>query len=240
MKKAMHILLYIVGGVVVLFLLLAFIGSRISSKSQYKKVNGQVFFYSYPLSGADPTTFEVISEELQLAKDKTYVFSENEVIKGADASTFILLADPWNNKTHYSTYAKDKNFVFFYNGISASRGAEEVHKIESVDPISFTVLLTKSVFPSIDWQAFLVYAKDSKHVYSEDSIVEEADSATFEILTTSDGKPSLYGADERHVFDLTDGKVMDADRETFKVLSEKKAKDKNREYSAPPSWHYNE
>ncbi len=111
------------------------------------------------LQGADPTTFMLLPNQNQYAKDARHVwFSCNEIV-GADAPSFAVMPQNKNVSTAWSTlYATDTQAVYFQGSV-----------IPDADPESYTLLSD-------------VYEKDKNHVWSGSNIISGADPASFRVL----------------------------------------------------------
>jgi hypothetical protein len=94
---------------------------EVLENGKYAKDKNKVYYQRYPLPGADPSTFTIISKGEDYAKDKNKVFYQGTVIPGADPNTYHLLKG-----THY---AKDKDQVYIYSS-----------PIISADPQTFTAI----------------------------------------------------------------------------------------------------
>lgn len=84
----------------------------LNSCGSYEIENNQWAWVSYDegvgkrvryVKGADFTTFEVLKENSEYAKDKNHVYLKTSIIKGADPNSFKPLK---------KGYSKDKNFVY--------------------------------------------------------------------------------------------------------------------------------
>lgn len=95
---------------------LVVIGS--SSQYTYLKDSRTVFVYGNPIQGADPATFEIITDSF--SRDATHIFYFDEIIPEADSATFVVIESP---------YARDSNAVFWMKNI-----------ITGADPATFQVL----------------------------------------------------------------------------------------------------
>lgn len=125
----------------------------------YSKDKNYVYKQGSIVEGADPSTFDIITEHVpdsnllgfsvSYARDKDSVFYNTKRIDGADPNTLEPLA--WK-------YSRDKNNVF-----------KEHQIIDGADRDSFDVL-------------FNYWAKDKNRVYCFNGIVEGADSDTFEMI----------------------------------------------------------
>ena len=96
-------------------------------------------------------------------------------LKGIDIDTFKILFDnPENPTSPTSSYALDKNNVYFVtSGDLSTDGGQKKKKIN----------LNDVIVPGADPKTFSMvgvnYAKDKNHVYCDRSIIKEADAETF-------------------------------------------------------------
>ena len=181
----------------------------------YQKVNGR---WSYVIwdegngrrsldLNVDQASFTKLGHK-DYAKDKDAVFYQNDPIPGADPATFELLRDP--------IYARD-----------ASRAYVMGHPIDGADPRTFAVLESP-------------YSKDARSIYCGTRRMDVADTGKFKVLKGSsmwqhpddlslpvtgfgwacDGTSHFYGME----------KVEGADYESFRVIDETNAADKNRTF----------
>ncbi|OGC93649.1 hypothetical protein A2389_03295 [Candidatus Adlerbacteria bacterium RIFOXYB1_FULL_48_10] len=101
------------------------------------------------IKGVDAGTFTVIGD--YWAKDKDRVYSDGNVIVGADPATFELI------DVEYEYYGRDATQVFTYDGVI--KGAEP----ETFVPLQYG------------------YAKDAKNVYYNMELMSDADVSTFTV-----------------------------------------------------------
>ena len=102
------------------------------------------------------------------AKDKNFVYYQNQIIPEADPLTFVVPED----KTYFYTYGKDKNFVF-----------SGIRKVLNIDPDGFEVIDRN-------------YTRNKKFLYWNEELVKDADPATFEEIYY-DGRYS-YAKDKNY------------------------------------------
>ena len=181
----------------------------------YQKVNGKWSYVVWDEGNgrralelkADQASFTKLGHK-DYARDKDSVFYHTEPIPHADPTTFELLGDP--------IYSRDASHAYLMG-----------HLIDGADPKTFAVLEAP-------------YSKDADHVYCGTRRIEGADVARFKVLKGSsmwrqgddlstpitgfgwacDGTSHYYGLDQ----------VTDADYESFRVIDETTAADKNRTF----------
>lgn len=141
-------------------------------------------------------------------KDKTAVYIINgsvvTEVQSADPATFVALADPTYGSA--STYAKDKNAVYFLEG--GYNPDLTATAISGIDPNTFEVLkrCAYSAEPSGPYGAEY-NAIDTTHVLAGKNVVPGADPSTFKIVgeippTTEymDSVATVYAVDKNHVY----------------------------------------
>lgn len=123
--------------------------------------------------------------------------------KIAHPASFEALDDgmPHDRIFPYS-YGRDEEFVYFFTGSTDTKHAIRLKACHN--PQTFSVLLGQ-------------FAKDDRHVYSQDQILKKANPATFEVLK------NYYARDDKHVFFAN--RIIEADVKTFIVLEDGYAKD---------------
>lgn len=165
--------------------------------SLYEIKDDAVYCYKELLEGADPVTFEALSDGY--AKDVDTVFLDCLTINGADPETFELIG---------KDYGRDKDNVYFWDAV-----------IKDADPATFIIL--EGPEPG-RWGTGADrregYGKDHVSIYFGDSLLEGADVATFESLGS-------YAKDKDRAY-FADRRITGADSATFELISSYYAKDK--------------
>lgn len=142
------------------------------------------------------------------------------LIKGVSTSTFIFLNGP---------YAKDANHVYY---LDHDYENTKIDILPDADPKTFVMIGTCQAVET----ASATYAKDSKNVYVQKTIVPEGDAATFTIIdsfSSRDGEMPMvysYAKDKDTIFYNCGNVLKEADYGTFEYLGEGKAQDKNNTY----------
>lgn len=194
---------------------------------------------SYRRLDADPESF--MDLPYRYSKDKNHVYWDDNIIEGADPTTFIVYegekkysknAISFDSRTPGGEYlAEDKNYRYmreikvetkdggdlknlnqFYS-VDGKNVYYQAKKIEEADLISFQALNGK-------------YAKDKNYVYMEGKKNTTADTNSFQVLSEAYAKDKKYVYREYIV-------VEGADPNTFVVFNSpwnRYAKDKNRVY----------
>ena len=151
----------------------------ILDKNGYAKDKLRVYYKGFPVEGADPVSFELITEHY--GRDADHVYYELELVPGADPATFKVFDTQWG---------RDANDIYL-----------QYRPLDACDPSSFVLLKPDwekddqcvyrnlSKVPEADPASFVVlnyyFAKDKNHVYSNDpGIIEGADPETFKVNST--------------------------------------------------------
>ncbi|MDE7204372.1 MAG: DKNYY domain-containing protein [Lachnospiraceae bacterium] len=100
------------------------------------------------------------------------------------------------------SYGRDEEFAYFFTGSTDTKHAVRLKACHN--PKTFSVLSEQ-------------FAKDDKHIYSQDQILKKANPDTFEVLK------NYYARDDKHVFFVN--RMIEADVKTFIVLEDGYAKD---------------
>ena len=72
----------------------------------YFKDNKNVYLMYGKVEGADPDTFELLTDNMGYSKDKNNVYYTFSVVEGADVKTFEIIKEIF-------AYAKDKNNLYY-------------------------------------------------------------------------------------------------------------------------------
>jgi len=139
--------------------------------TRYTITAGSVSYNGTEMANADSSSFELITGLLDLyaikggvayeyARDSTSVYYGGVRIPNADRDTFLPV--PLN-----PAYATDKTYVYFGGQV-----------IPNADPVTFESLW----FPVYEGCALGMYARDARHVFYKDKIVEGADASSFNAL----------------------------------------------------------
>jgi hypothetical protein len=203
------------------------VSSSQQSTQNYSKEGEQVVYLGHVVEGANAATFEVLSRFF--AKDNVHAYYRGIIVEGIDVSSFTPLLTPWGNDTFYS---KDKNSVYIS---SPQSGITKM--LEGAGPATMKVL-AHVIIPCMpekedctdSFPFEQIYAKDANHVYGMfGNVIADADSPSFEIMLAPDGSPSVYARDKDHIF-VSEGVLKTADRNSFVVLNQTDAQDKNNKY----------
>ena len=172
----------------------------------YGKDQFQVYYHGSPVLDPifDASSFTVLSEFY--IKDKQIVYWSDLPIVGVDVESFVALND---------FYGKDKNHVYL-QGIKLENADVNSFQViqnywerkESDDTITFgenwctkdatSVFYYRTPIENADSASFTLltdyYAKDKNHVYFNNQIIKEADPKTFIVIN------AYYTKDHQHVF----------------------------------------
>ncbi len=216
----------------------------------YSRDNNFVYYKTKKVTDADPNTFGVVEDPYpykkikKRTKDKSSIFFLGKKIKNSDSKTFSFTGN-----IAQSSYAKDKNQVYFFNETT-----DKLYLVEGADPSTFSTLFKGNVYmygkdkknifyrekkmPKVDIGSFeilfLLCSKDKNKAYFQEKIIEKADGSTFEEVG------NWYWKDKNNVFyryefkypESIVKKIDEADVETFKAVKDchHVAKDKNYVY----------
>ena len=164
----------------------------------YTKDKNSVYYRGVKLNGVDAISLSVLS--CGYAKDKSKVFTVNyngamNILDAADPDSFRVFEG--------NCYAKDKNFVYYYNGM----------RIEGADHKTFEIIDA--------W-----HTKDLSSVYYMGTRIEGADVKTFEAVKGD------YAKDKNSVY-YKGIRIEGADQGSFEVNNYgTAAKDKNTNYTS--------
>lgn len=173
-----------------------FLSKASAENDGYEIKDGNVYYYQIIVSGADASTFKVLSRDF--AKDINSVYVKGKKSDQFDVATFEIVGGM--NMYGGEGYVKDKNGVYF---------GHRWGKILGADPNSFALL--NPIFPAF-------YSKDNYSVYYcfySSCKKTEIDSATIKFLG------GYYVGDKNGVYCADTGgseKLSDADKNTFKVI----------------------
>jgi len=161
-----------------------------------------VFYKAGRLSNRDPASFRILKK--QVTADKNGAYLKNKKIKNSDGPTFKFLS---------SIYAIDKNHVYYLP-------SNFYHTLQNVDLETFNII-----------EGSRNHAKDRKHVYYNDQILEGSNPNKLRVLN------SYFSMDEKFVF-YESKKLEKVDRSTFQILESGNsenyaAEDKNNYYMYP-------
>ena len=157
------------------------------------------------MTQADAGTFKVINENY--VRDKSKVYLNNKVVPSLNP----------NQINTYGNYIWDQKSVYF--GIRKLAKADTA----TLQPLPLTVAEGTYFAYGPDYSDNS-YMRDKKYVYSHGSVLDKADSKSFERLT------HMYTKDKRHVY-RKDKIVAGVDAASFQVLQDNDYfKDKNHVY----------
>jgi len=209
--------------------------SRGISNYDYFIRERNVYLNGKRIQGADPNTFTHFDNRGYYSKDKSHVYYDTRRLASADAATFKPLA----KDDEARDYWHDKNNAYY-----------KWHLIEGADGSSFTfagynyafdksnVFFEHQLLKDVDRATFQVLknfvARDAKNVYVRDmQATNIKDVDTFQMVTMAE---ESFGRDKDQIYTLryTPPNPLlpfpNADVETFEVIGDYYAKDKNRVY----------
>lgn len=212
----------------------------------YSRFEGRINYSGNEISEADINTFQVlgISDRFPVfAKDKNNVYGKGVKLEGADIDTFEVV----DMGSQTLSYARDKNRMYYYDTIIQDENnvyTTTGEIIEEADTATYVMLnysyakdanyvfrgrdILLEQFDASTFEYLEEHiVKDKNGIYYDEVYVEGSDGSTFEILSGS-----RYAKDKNNVYYISWGiKIIEgADVNTFEVLTDGKAKDKNYEY----------
>ena len=206
----------------------------LDKENGYAKDKNSVYYFGQKVEGANPKTFEVISDG-EYSKDDKNVYASGEIIKGADPKTFREFPE--------TSYSRDKNNLYYYYGEDKFLGKIDENKFEFLDDFiirngneiyfygnklklkdakKFKLIKNTGIMTT---SKIIVYGKNDENVYvvtPDDApgnirIIENADKDTFEVMENN-----RYSKDKNNIYYLGNYgivKLEDVDRVSF-VISE--------------------
>jgi hypothetical protein len=214
--------------------------SQMKDKSVYNywKDSNNVFYSGKQIVWAVSRSFEQLST--LFARDSQNVYFSGEKLDAAD---------PWTIEVFNLTYAKDKNNVFNYEWVIEWIHATSFKRYNDSDYFGDKngVYFTRELFVKVegaDAATFIAlgnwYAKDRNNIYHQESILNNFDLESFQLLTytqwwINDRKP-IYLKDKNNVylsafFEKGAELISLADSESFEILKDwYYAKDRNNIY----------
>jgi hypothetical protein len=140
----------------------------------------------------DPTTFELIDDKGNFAKDSTHVYVYGRSRTGGasgvsfDVRSFTTLSYPGGVS---DSFVKDKNYVY-YCGFDDN---DFIGALAGVDPASFVVLMQYGDGSQAD-----TYAKDKNHVYWNVTEIPNADAPTFVVVEKAQSDGVIFDAQDKN------------------------------------------
>ena len=206
----------------------------LDKENGYAKDKNSVYYFGQKVEGANPKTFEVISDG-EYSKDDKNVYASGEIIKGADPKTFREFPE--------TSYSRDKNNLYYYYGEDKFlgkivennfeflddfiiRNGNEIYfygnKLKLKDAKKFKLIKNTGIMTT---SKIIVYGKNDENVYvvtPDDApenirIIENADKDTFEVMENN-----RYSKDKNNIYYLGNYgivKLEDVDKVSF-VISE--------------------
>ncbi|BBM52608.1 hypothetical protein JMUB3935_1587 [Leptotrichia trevisanii] len=183
----------------------------LDKENGYAKDKNLVYYFGKKIEGANPKTFEIISDGMY-SKDDKNVYATVDIIKGADPQTFRRIPE--------TNYARDKNTLYYYFG--------DVKNLGKINEKDFKVLDNNLV-------------KNGNEMYYLGEKANIKNPEKFEPIKVSDDKRILYGKDDENIYAVTSDEkhgyfkvIKNADKDTFEVMEKdtRYSKDKNNVYYA--------
>lgn len=206
---------------------------EISNYGYFTK-NNSVYFNGKRIKGMDAHTAIFYNDLDYYCKDKNHVFYNAKILKHADAATFQPLA---NDKTE--SYWHDKNYAYYkWKRIDGADGASIIYAGQNYAYDKDNVFYQNELMQNADRATFQVLhtdiGRDKENVFVRSMRTSNIkDNASFEIISIQD---QIFGKDKYQIYTLRYSPphplvpFPNADIETFEVVGEYYAKDKNRVY----------
>jgi len=193
----------------------------------YALDKNHIYFQSNPIPEADPLTFKILYTDKSIARDKSFVYRGNTVIKGANPDTFSPIGTTY--------YWKDENGIYVPSHFpSQFLGNGEVTILgKPYIGLGNKVLYQgDEVTPAPDLKTFkelsAYYAIDAQHAYYQTRQIPDTDSSTFELINTvwgtQQGVYHQYAKDKNGVY-ASGQRIAGLDPKTTEILSENYVKD---------------
>lgn len=204
------------------------------SNCDYFIKNNLVYFNGKRIKGADANSFTNFNNRGYYSKDKNHVYYNNKKITTADATTFKPLE---NDKS--TNYWHDKNIAFYkWDKIEGADGGSFVCAGNNYAFDKENVFFEKQLLKEADRATFKplmeCVGRDCKNIFVRSILVTNIkDIASFELITISE---EVFGKDNEQIYVLRYVPPFplipfpNADIETFEVVGEYYAKDKNQVY----------
>lgn len=210
-------------------------------KGWYSKDAHTVYFGGDKLEGADPESFKLLKGNY--SHDATHVWWKNELIAGADPVEFHVLKDG---------YAKTNSHVYRWSFLIENADPQSFQILgDYLSKDKNTLYLHHLPFQIQDLNSFEYvkdqWAKDRYNIYwiqigrfpVDTALVctSMGDYDSFKVLSRDVALDKYHVYIHKSVYDRTQDRFIgsitileDADSKTFKVIDDKKGKDKYREY----------
>lgn len=194
-----------------------------------------VYFDGKIIKNAHPDSFTQFDNRGYYSKDKNNVYYNTKKIATADATSFRPLANDTTNN-----YWHDKHNAYYKWGIiPGADGASFTYVGEEYAYDAKNVFFQDKVLKEADRNTFRslqgLVGRDDKNIFVQNKIVTNVNNPeSFEIVTISD---VAFGKDKTHIYALRYVLPFpmlpfpNADLDTFEVLGEYYAKDKNQVYN---------
>lgn len=204
------------------------------SNYDYFIKNDAVYLNGKRIKGADVNTFTNFNNRGYYSKDKNHVYYNTKKLITADAATFQPVADDVTN-----CYWHDKHNAYHkWNLISGADGASFVYAGQNYTFDKNNVFFEKQLINEADRATFLplkeYIGRDSENIFVQSILATNIkDSASFELITISE---EVFGKDNYQIYALHYTPPFplipfpNADLETFEVIGDYYAKDKNQVY----------
>ena len=169
---------------------------------EYTEDKNNVYYGDKEIKGIDRKYFEVVDGPY--SKDRKYIYYKTQRVNEADVNNFRIIEDT----IYYdNSYYRDNNNVFFQGRLLKGANPDKFKRLGEYTFYYYdgTHLYYDGVrMDSVDYNTLVIYdgidySKDKNHVYFENRILENADSATFREIKSK--KRGRYVMDKNHVYD---------------------------------------
>lgn len=212
------------------------------SNYDYCIKNNSVYFNGKRIKGADANSFTHFDNRGYYSKDKNHVYYNSKKIASADVASFQPLAGDINNNYWHDK----KNAYYKWNLISGADGASFVYAGQGYTLDKNNVFFEERLVKEADRTTFQplkeYVGRDHKNIFVQSLLATNIkDNASFKLITISD---EVFGKDNYQIYVLRYSPPFpllpfpNADLETFEIVGEYYAKDKNQVYYY--SYHNND
>ena len=196
--------------------------------------NKAVYLDGKRIKGADADSFTYFDKKGFYSKDKKHVYYNCKKIKNADAATFQPLAGDDTD-----SYWHDKNNAYHkWNLIAEADGATFVYAGQDYTFDKDNVFFENQLLKEADRATFEplkeYIGRDCKNIFARSTLVKNVkDFASFELITISE---EVFGKDKDQIYAIRYSPPYpllpfpNADLETFEIVGDYYAKDKNQVY----------
>jgi DKNYY family len=133
------------------------------SIGQYWAQEANIFYENRQISDQEQW-FAVLENNSDIAKDTVHVFYRGQIVDNADATSFEPICISGGEFANICEYAKDKNHVFYIDGLGNAR---QMNVLPLADPVTFEIM----EFPISCGSDCLYDARDNKYLFFYGQVV---------------------------------------------------------------------